>query len=148
MLCYALHQSRVLNILTYNIVVRRMCAIPIGQGMQYLQTRVTFHYTSNGTPCLPFWNLKKVTGTCVHVMNKISMSQTCLYSISYKINFFTTTSRYRGHPTIKRFHVTSTMKCFHVTSLQRKTKQKTAPMLVYNKIGASMVIFTKWVICL
>ena len=38
-------------------------------------------------------------------INKISMSQTCLYSISYQkamYRIFTTTSRYRGHSTIVR----------------------------------------------
>ena len=35
-------------------------------------------------------------------MNKISMSQTCLYTISYQIatGFFTPTSHYRGHSAI------------------------------------------------
>ena len=75
--------------------------------MQYLKTRVTFHYRH-------LVYLSETLRLQVHVfmfMNKISMSQTCLYNISYKK---ATTSRYRGHPAIERFHVT--------TSLRRETE--------------------------
>ena len=61
-----------------------MRLITIGQDVQYLQTRVTFHYTSNGHTLFTFLKPFRLQVHVFMFMNKISMSQTCLYNISYK----------------------------------------------------------------